>query len=55
MLCFKCKKKDAHIAILNKDGSFYESNALCCWCFVKDFKEKILNLLNVKQEDSWKN
>jgi hypothetical protein len=47
MKCAKCQTKQANIVIIDKDGNFYEDNAFCCWCFVEDFKDKILNVMNI--------
>lgn len=45
MKCSKCGKV-ANIAILQPDGSFFESNAFCCWCFAQDFRDKLLSSIN---------
>ncbi len=41
MKCCKCKIKDAHIAIIDKDGHWYEDNIYCCFCFAQDMNEKL--------------
>ena len=45
-VCASCGKK-ANIAILNKDGTVSEDNVFCCWCFAKDFREKMLKALDM--------
>jgi len=47
MKCAKCQTREANIVIIDKDGNFYEDNAFCCWCFVEDFKDKILKVMNI--------
>ncbi len=41
MKCSKCGIKTAHIAIIDRDGNFYEDNVFCCYCFAKDMNEKL--------------
>jgi len=48
MKCSKCEKT-AHLAIINKYGEFDEDNVFCCWCFVKDYKEKMFAALGLKE------
>ena len=41
MKCSKCGIKTAHIAVIDKDGNFYDDNVFCCFCFAKDMNEKL--------------
>jgi len=46
MICNKCKTRNAHIIIIDVRGEYKDDGVLCCWCFVREFKEMVLDVLN---------
>lgn len=51
MICRSCKIKTAHIVIIDEYGEYDENNVLCCWCFAKDYKERLLKMVGLPLDD----
>lgn len=52
MICSRCKVKQAHLAVIDKDGYYDpESGLFCCDCLIADMREKLAELRKHKGKE----